>query len=189
VNLFRVFPCLPDAAERELGGPLFSPAGAENRIDNPELYRILYASSHAEAAVAEWLGRLPVWEPHHFNAPRQLSIAVFSLATISARDDAIVDLDDARELLAWDLRPSDVVTRNYSRCRTWAARIFNEAPNLRGVRWWSFYNPDWGMFGRWRTDDLTVNSIEPLSLDHPAVVAAAEIIARKIERPRPSPRR
>jgi len=189
VNLFRIFPCLHNAQERAPGGPLYSTAGSENRIDNPDLYRIFYASSHPEAAVAEWLGRFAVWEPHHFNPPLRVPNAAVSLATIGAGDSTFVDLDDAAALLSWNLRPSEVVTRDYARRRAWATRIFNEAPHVSGVRWWSFYNPDWGTFGRWRTDDLTVTSIEPLTLDHPAVVAAAEVIARRIVRRRPVLRR
>jgi hypothetical protein len=184
VRLYRVFPCVSDAAEREPGGPLYAPPGGQNRIDNPDLYSVLYASSHPEAAVAEWLGRFPIWTAAHFNAPRSVPHATISLVTFDAADDRVVDLDDAHALVAQRLRPSDVVTRDYARSQAWAARIYRDSSRVDGVRWWSYYNPDWGTFGRWRTPDLSVSGIEPLTVDHPATIAAASVIVRRIDRAR-----
>jgi hypothetical protein len=60
-----------------------------------------------------------------------------------AEDAHICNLDDPGQLLALGLRPSDVVSRDYTRCRQWARHIYEtrryEQGGWVGVRWWSYY--------------------------------------------------
>jgi len=49
-----------------------------------------------------------------------------------------------------------------------------------GVRWWSYYDPDWGSVGLWDITRLTVTQVDPLAVTHPAFADAAEAIVRVI---------
>ena len=66
MNLYRVIPYDESAAPTERGGALFVPPGSSNRIDNPDLYDVLYVAASPEAAVAESFGRIPLWTAHAF---------------------------------------------------------------------------------------------------------------------------
>jgi hypothetical protein len=95
---------------------------------------------------------------------------------------AVCDMDDARRLVGLDLRPSQVVTRERAVTQGWGARIF-ERREFAGVRWWSYYDPQWGSFGLWDTSRLRVAGAEVLdSLDHPAFVEAADVLCRVVRR-------
>ncbi len=77
------------------------------------------------------------------------------------------------------LRPSEIVSRDYARTRAWARRIFDEGV-WAGVRWWSYYSPDWASFGIWNLAGLRVKDVQPLTLEDPDVLLASRIIARRI---------
>jgi hypothetical protein len=90
---------------------LYAPQGATGRIANPDRYRELYLSSSAVGALSEAFGRFDIWSPGTF-ARRDLP---YALATCDLPDGVgICDLDNAGRLLAYDLRPSDVVARECS---------------------------------------------------------------------------
>jgi hypothetical protein len=91
----------------------------------------------------------------------------------------VCNLDEPSELAALGLRPSDVVSRDYARTRTWARRLFRDG-RWAGVRWWSYYDPRWASFGLWRIEALSMVSVRGLRLDDAAVVEAAGAIARRI---------
>lgn len=93
--------------------------------------------------------------------------------------DQVLDLDDPKNLVARFLRPSRVITRNREVTRAWALAIFFENEWL-GVRWWSYYNADWGAFGLWGRSGVSVVDVTPLSRDHPAVVDAAHTLGRRV---------
>lgn len=97
-----------------------------------------------------------------------------------SEDAAICDLDDARRLVELRLKPSNVVTRDRSVTQRWARSIY-DGGRYAGVRWWSYYNPDWGSIGLWDMSVLTISEIEPLAVDHPAFVRAAAAINRVID--------
>ncbi|MBI1790737.1 MAG: RES domain-containing protein, partial [Acidobacteria bacterium] len=61
--LYRVLPFLAAAAEDEPGGALYIPPQGGGRLDNPELYSVLYLSDAASGAIAEAFGRFPEWSP------------------------------------------------------------------------------------------------------------------------------
>ena len=84
-----------------------------------------------------------------------------------------------KALLRNDLRPSDVVAVDYARTRAWARRIYEHRHWAR-IRWWSYYDPRWASAGLWSTGRLILDDVEPLRLDHPAVLEAARIIFRRI---------
>lgn len=173
-----MFPWLPSAREDEPGHPLYvSRLQGGGRADNPEHYLSLYLSSAPAGAAAEAFGSLPSWVPEMFVRP-DLPGSVRSLATYELAEDApICDLDDAATLVRLGLRPSQVVTRESEITQRWALRIHQERRWI-GVRWWSYYDARWHSYALWDRAGLSVKQVERLSLDHPAVVEASDVIRR-----------
>jgi len=176
--LHRVFPWLATAQARASGHALFvpRPQGA-GRIDNPGHYDALYLSSTAAGAVAEAFGNLKLWTPRMFVTPA-VPGSVKALATYELPSEApVLDLDDAGVLASLGLRPSQVVTRARDVTQPWALAIFQQRRWI-GVRWWSYYDARWYSYGLWELRGLTVSAVVPLTLDHAAVVEAAQVLRR-----------
>jgi RES domain len=177
LTLYRVFPWVPDARDGQPGHPLYvpSPQGA-GRVDNPELYSVLYTSDSAEGAVGERFGNLSEWSDEMFVVPSMpdggRALGVYDLA-----QGAFLDLDDASSLLERELRPSAVVTRARNVTQAWALKIYRETM-WAGVRWWGYFNPDWGAFGVWDRSSLSVVTVEPLGRNHEVVMSAAATLNR-----------
>lgn len=188
-DLYRVFPFLANAPHDEPGGPLHIPPSGGGRLDNPDLFSVLYLGDSAAGAVAEAFGRFPEWTPAMLPGPAALPGSIRALARYRLRDESLLcDLDDPRQLLALALRPSDVVSRDYTRTRAWARRIYLQRA-WAGARWWSYYDPRWASVGLWATAGLTLKHFEPLGIDHPALLEAGGIILRRIVRTPPRSRR
>lgn len=125
--LYRVFPYLAAAGKNELGGALYVPPQGGGRIDNPGTYSVLYLSDAAAGAVAEAFGRFPEWTPAILEGSPNLPGSARAIASYRLADDApICNLDDPKQLLAFELRPSDIVSRDYTRSRAWARRIYEQ---------------------------------------------------------------
>jgi hypothetical protein len=179
-TLYRVFPWSRAARPGEPGHPLHVPGGAAGRIDNPEHYRTLYLSDGAGGACAEAFDYRPMWDERMLRGSPALPGSVHALGTYTLTPDSTVcDLDDAARLVDLGLRPSAVVTRDRRATQAWALRIFDEH-RWGGIRWWSYYDPRWGSHGVWALEALTLEAVEPLALDHPAVVEAAEVLNRPL---------
>jgi hypothetical protein len=179
VRLWRVLPLESDAKPREPGGPLWFPRTFQGagRHDNPELYGCLYVTEEPAAAVAEALAP--------FRGSGDLSPAMLertgrtlALAPIDAPDEAtLVDLDEPRVLRAERLRPSVVATRRRSPTQEYAARLFEKHDQAAGLRWWSTLESSWinvTLFNRAKR--LRAGATQPLTVEHPAVVEAAELL-------------
>lgn len=178
--LFRVFPWLPEARSGHPGHALFVAGQGSGRIDNPDRYRVLYASDQPAGACAEVFDYKPIWNVGMLRGTPGLPASIRALATIKLNDDVLIcDLDDAARLVGLSLRPSDVVTRDRIVTRAWAIRLFEEN-RWGGIRWWSYYDARWGSHGVWELDALTVEAVEALTLDHPAVVEASAVLNRPI---------
>ncbi len=183
--LYRAFPMLPGAEPGDPGGPLYVPRHIQgaNRHDNPREYGAIYASRTARSAVAEWLRRLrggPL-------VGRDLQRPDGARMALAALDDApvtgLVDLDDPRNLVARELRPSGVATRDRRRTRRLALGIFEEGGD--GFEWWSTIEASWinvTLFAERALQRLTLAAEpEPLALDQPAVRDAAAALGVRIE--------
>jgi hypothetical protein len=180
LDLFRVFPFLPQARSDEPGGALFVPPQGGGRVDNPDLYSIFYGSSAEAGAVAEAFGRFPEWTPAILAGSPALRGSSRAIARYRLAETArICDLDDPGQLARLGLRPSDIVSRDYTRTRDWARRIYRQE-SWDGVRWWSYYDPRWTSFGVWANGALSLLEVRVLRLDDAAVVEAARTIARQI---------
>ena len=188
--VYRVFAYDPRAASAEPGhwGYLHLPAQGSLRLDNPDLYQTCYFSATPEGAIGESFGDLATWSDAMFDTPYlpggRRVLGVFEISD----DTALLDLDNANNLAARALRPTDVISRVRPATQAWARNIFNERDThgnrlWRGVRWWSFHRPHWTIYGIWiAPGELLIHNlvhIEPLSEAHPAVISAQETLARR----------
>lgn len=146
-------------------------------MDNPAHYRVLYASDSPVGAITEAFGNHRVWTDQLFDGRPELPGSRTALAEIVASDLSALDLDDARTLLARELRPSRVVTRDRTVTQGWALAIFRERRWV-GIRWWSYYEPSVGSYGLWDLRKLRVRSVVALDRTHPAVKQATTLLAR-----------
>jgi len=179
MTFFRVFPYDSSAAVGQPGGALFVPRSQGHwRIDNSDLYDVFYVSSHKEGAIAEAFGQFTTWRSETFTNAHGF---VYSLAHYDTTDNVtVVDLDDANELVALGLKPSDVISRNRTKTQAWARRLFLSKRGI-GVGWWSYYDPEMHSFGLWNVASLNVDGTpEPLHVLHPDVTGTAKRINRSL---------
>lgn len=184
-RLYRVFPYVASANPEEPGGAVYRAPGGKNRADAPDgSYRCLYAGDTPEGCIAEYFGRFDTWDRHLIEAAPatpMLPNSRFALVSFELPDDVgLCDLDDARTLLAQNLRPSDVVTRNRDVSQAWSWRI-HESGIYGGVRWWSYYDPIWHSYAVWDLSHLTiVDAPSLLRVDDAFVERAAATIVRRL---------
>jgi len=177
VTLYRVFPYDPSAAPTEPGGALFRPSGGRGRIDNPTLYRTLYAGNEPECAIAELFGAYAVWDAAMFVHSSGLH---YSLATLKSSGALSVwNMNDTEHLAQLELHPTDVIVRDRDRTQQWAARIF-EMHRYSGISWWSYYGPQWQSCGLWDLSGIQEVVVTALSIDDSIVRNAANTIVRTI---------
>ncbi len=178
--LYRVFPYDASAAPTDRGGAFFvPPSSGFGRIDNPDLYDVLYVTKIAEAAVAEAFGRLSVWRPETFVHGSGLPYAIASYdATANLRTFDLNDVDALRSIGV--TRPTDVVTRDREKTQSWAAAIF-ALNRYAGAEWWSYYDPDWPVVGLWDRSHVTVaGTPQIITATTPLVESTAASIVRQI---------
>ncbi|HEY6485823.1 MAG TPA: RES domain-containing protein [Candidatus Cybelea sp.] len=179
MRLYRVFPFDAEAKSSEPGGALFAPRNGTGRIANPKLYTELYVSSTAAAALSEAFGRFDTWTEEMLAGPDR----PYALATYELKDDrvAVCDLDNAARLLAYDLRPSEVVARDRTVTQAWAGRIYRSG-KWAGISWWSRYDSRWRSLGLWNLSHLRLSDLpELLTIRHTAVREAAELLPRRLD--------
>jgi hypothetical protein len=179
-SLFRVFPYLPKAPNDEPGGALYIPPQGGGRLDNPGIYSVLYVSDSASGAIAEAFGRFPEWTSAILEGSPSLPGSVRALVRFELPYNLpVCNLDDCAQLGELELRPSDVVTRDYARSRAWARGIYDQHRWI-GVRWWSYYDPQWANFGLWNVEKLLLRDVSRIRLDDAALQEAAGILARRV---------
>lgn len=178
--LHRVFPFLASSPPDEPGGALYTPPRGSGRLDNPDLYLVLYVSDFEAGAIAEAFGRFPEWTPAILSGSPSLPGSVPAIARYRFADSAkICNLDDPQQLSRLSLRPSQVVSRDYSRTQAWARRIYGEGV-WAGAQWWSYYEPRWASMGLWDIRGLVTEDIRPLRLNDAALIEASRTIIRRI---------
>jgi hypothetical protein len=180
IHLYRVIPWLPDAKPGQPGHALFVAGQGAGRIDNPDRYRVIYASDAPAGACAEVFDYKASWGVGMLRGAPNLHGSVKAVATLELDDSiSICDLDDSARLTQLGLRPSQVVTRSRSITKAWALRIFEEG-RWGGIRWWSYFDPRWGSHGVWAMEGLSIVDVEPLSLAHTGLREASEVLNRPI---------
>jgi len=186
VTLWRLVPWRAQAAPTQPGGALWFPRELQGlgRHDNPDRYGCLYVTQNPVSAVAETLAP--------FRASGTLSRGMLvkaglrlALARLGLDDRArLVDLDVPRVLVGRGLRPSLVATRARTVTQAYAARLFDEDPEAVGLRWWSTLEAsliNLTLFDR-AEPQLSLDDVEQLTVVHPAVVEAAELLGLAIGR-------
>jgi hypothetical protein len=184
VRVHRVFPAIDGAAPGEPGHATYLPSvQGGGRLDNPDHYVMRYFAEVPAAAVAERFGELDTWSSPMFtlNGGARLSLATFELGAV----DRLLDMDDAQVLVDRALRPTQVVRRDLAVTQAWALKIHQERASARGrrrwdgIRWWSWYRPEWPVLGIWAGEPELVD-VQPLDLRHPAVQEAATLLGRPL---------
>jgi hypothetical protein len=182
--LYRIFPMLEGARPLEDGGALHVARHfqGDGRHDNPAEYGALYASRVPESAVAERLAIVRPWvvDDRHLRRPDGRR---YAMATIDdSRLTFEVDLDDPRELVSRDLRPSRVATRDRTVTQATALAMFEEGRS--GFLWWSTLEGSWANATVFAERGAGLLSLAedpiPLSVDLPVVRRAAEAIGVRI---------
>lgn len=180
MRLWRALPLDRSARATEAGGALWFPRLQQGggRHDNPDLYGCLYVAEDPVSAVAEMLapfrgtGRLLPSMLVRYELP-------LVLAAIEMQDGAVVvDLDDPSTLIATGLRPSQVATRRRIITQRQAADVYESHPEALAIRWWSTLESswiNWTLFDR-AGSDLDVGDVEELTVEHPVVHDAADLL-------------
>ena len=174
--VWRIAPVDPRARRGRPFHPLYVPApSGRHRLDNTDLYSVLYASGEPAGAVAEAFASFSRWGDFLLDHPRG---ARRTLIAIDVPDDlTVLDLDDGRALVRRRLRPSQVVTKDRGVTQAWARKVWDEG-EWAGVRWWSYHDPRWSTLGLWTMTGVSVAALEQLSATHDAVVEASEVMLR-----------
>jgi hypothetical protein len=178
--LYRLFPYDPEAPPGAEGDPLYVPRAlqGQGRHDNPAQYGALYASRQAVGAVAEHLQRFRRQEVGDWDLRWERGLPYALAALDDGRVRGLVDLDDPSTLAGRDLRPSRVATRNRERTQELALDLYREGGP--GFAWWSTIEAAWinvTLFWDRARELLAVEGEpEPLTVGHPAVRAAAEVV-------------
>lgn len=180
-TVYRVIPYLPASKKGALGHPLFFPKNRNvHRVDNPGHYKVAYFAADAQCAFAEKFGYQKQWNDLTLRPDKSLLKSKWALVSYEINNiSPIFDMDNASNLLKLQIKPSRVVTRDRAITQAWALRVFEVKKNS-GVSWWSFHSSDWVTLGIWELDNLKVKKIELLSLEHPAVQPAAEVIKKLV---------
>jgi hypothetical protein len=180
VILWRALPWQPEARPTDPGGALWFPRELQGagRHDNPDLYGCLYVGEASVSPVAEALA--PYRGAGALTAGMLARSGIpLALARLSLPDEShVVDLDDPGVLLDLDLRPSRVASGERAGTQTYAARIFNDALDVAGLRWWSTLEASLlniTLFDRCLAR-LRIIDVTPLTLGHPAVRETAELL-------------
>jgi hypothetical protein len=180
VILWRVLPWEGGDDLSAPGGPLFFPRPFQGRgrHDNPARYGCLYVAESAASAAAEALARFRGAEPLSDELLWRNGLPL-AISRLELADDApLIDLDGPRVLQRERLRPSIVATRERATTRGYAERLFDAHPEAAGLRWWSTLESSWinvTLFDR-ALRALRARRPEQLTVEHPAVVEAAELL-------------
>lgn len=143
MELFRVFDWDGFSLGRRPGGPLFVARARQGagRHDAPNLYGAWYGSREAVSAIAESIQYLR----GHVLTDRDFTrVGGTTKALVGLRLDPslrLVDLDNASELVARGLRPSQVATTRRIVTQAIAASVFKEGAD--GMLWWSTLDAEW----------------------------------------------
>lgn len=177
--LYRLFPHLPGAAPLDEWGALHVARAYQGwgRHDNPDAYGALYVSREPASAVAERLRRLlgrELTEARLHPGGRTLALAEIDESGLGP----LPDLDDPVELIDRELRPSVVATRERERTQPIALAAYEEGHD--GLAWWSTIEASWTnvtLFAERVLPKLSLTAPpEPLTMEHPAVLEAAEAL-------------
>ncbi len=180
--LYRVFGWAPDAPPEPLRVPRGRQGGG--RHDDPARYTALYLAREAVGAVAEAIQAFRGQEL----TPAALARPDGTRRALAVLDDAalpaLVDLDDPATLVERRLRPSRVATGSRRVTQRIAGDAFDDG--AAGLSWWSTLEASWTnvtLFREHLAELPRLVEATALTLDHPALVEAAERLGVRIAPP------
>jgi hypothetical protein len=180
--LFRVFGWLPDTPPEPLRVPRERQGGG--RHDDPDRYAALYLAREAVGAVAEAIQAFRGQELTAASLVRpdgaRRALATFDDAALAP----LVDLDDPVVLVERGLRPSGVATGVRRVTQRIAGQAFDDG--AIGLAWWSTIEASWTnvtLFRERLPASPPVVDVTPLTLDHPALIEAAERLGVRLAPP------
>jgi hypothetical protein len=183
VILYRCFAWREGARGDAPDGPLWFPRvfQGEGRHDNPDVYGCLYLSDRPESCIVE---QLAPFRGQRLTAGilkrRGLPLALARLELDDRRE--LVDLDNPSVLKRERLRPSQVATRQRTVTQPQALDLFRRHRSAAGLRWWSSWEALWAnvtLFDR-AASALALADVTSLTLDHPALLDAAELFGLRV---------
>lgn len=170
---------MPSAAPTEPGGLFYVGRSTSGRIDNPDVYAVLYLAKEPDCAIAETFGRLPQWSASTFvNAKgTPYVVATYELAASAE----VFNLDDVSSLASLGVQQvSRIVSRDRAYTQQLARRVYDMG-RFCGISWWSYWEPTYTALGIW---DLTLlkseGVVEPLTASSEVVKRTARAIARQV---------
>jgi len=177
VTLYRCFAWRVEAKSDAADGALWFPRPfqGEGRHDNPDLYGCLYLADRPLSCIVEQFA--PFRGQRLIASMLQRRGLPLALGSVEIADTvALIDLDDPRQLSRERLRPSLVATRNRAVTQPQVRLLYHRHPFVGGLRWWSSWEGQWmnvTLFDR-ASRAMRLAEVELLTLEHPAVVEAAE---------------
>jgi hypothetical protein len=180
--LYRVFGWLPDARPEPLRVPRDRQGGG--RHDDPNRYTALYLAREAVGAIAE---AIQGFRGQELTAEALVRPDGARRSLASIDDDAVpplVDLDDPAVLVERRLRPSGVATAMRRVTQRIAAEAFDGG--AIGLLWWSTLEASWTnvtIFAERLPGPPQIVEVEPLALDHPALIEAADRLGIRLAQP------
>lgn len=181
---WRAFPWDENAAPGARFSPSFvaGPTG-RGRFDLPRsLSPCLYLADSAEHAIAEvmqpWRGQ-EIGAPHLLRAGHPLALVQMSLPETLA--SKLVDLCNPKVLANLDVCPDRTASRHREVTQPLSRRVWEEGAS--GLRWWSAFWGDWHttvLFTARAGDTVEFGQPYPLTLEHPALTKAAELLGIQI---------
>lgn len=177
--MWRIFPWDPHATDGAPFSARYVPSEqGSGRFDVTDT-RVLYLAESPEHAAAEAIqpfrGRV-LRDSHLERFGRRLALVPVTLQSETV--GRLADLTDPAVLLHHGIRPDHLASADTRRTQAIARALYDL--DLPGFRWWSSLSGDWHatiLFLRDTGDDLTFGTPDPLSLDHPAVRAAAAAVS------------
>lgn len=175
--LYRCFAWNASAKPGDADGPLWCPRPfqGEGRHDNPDTYGCLYLADRPLSCIVEQLAA--------FRGQRLLASMLvrrglpLALAQFEVSDhSSFIDFDDVSVLKRERLKPSLVATRDRAITQPQALAIYQQHPQVAGIRWWSVWEAQWTnvtLFDR-AIKMLRLVSVEALTLKHANLQEAAE---------------
>jgi hypothetical protein len=183
VILHRCFAWNAAAAPAAPDGALWFPRvfQGEGRHDNPDVYGCLYLADRPVSCIVE---QIAAFRGQRMTAAllrrRGLPLAIADIE-LDARAP-LIDLDDPAVLRRERLRPSVVATAQRRVTQPQALALHSGHPEAAGLRWWSRWEALWAnatVFDR-AAAALTLKDVRALTLEDPALLAAAEFFGLRI---------
>lgn len=185
MGLWRVFPYDPETrAGARFSKSHLPQASGSGRFDLG-FAPVLYLAEDPEHAVGEKIARYrgTILKANHLKEfGYQLGIVEVDVsADVSEK---ILDLCRPANQLDLGIRSDQIAARDISVTQAIAQLVYDNGH--KGLRWWSFGLGEWHgiviFYDKISSKEIAFGGVEYLSLDHPAVLKAAEVLGMRIKR-------